>query len=157
MTIRPVFVPADPTCRAARQLIRSLYNDLASLCGDSPRADFPPLPFEELNGYRPLFVIAWAEEHPMGCGAILPVAEGIAEIKHLYVSPEWRRRGIARGILAELEKRALELGYHTLRIAAAPPQAEALQLYETCGYRRSPLFGKYLEAPLSVCFEKPLC
>jgi GNAT superfamily N-acetyltransferase len=133
-----------------------MYNDLTPLYGGSPTGDFPPLPFSAHNGYLPTFVIAWMDGHPVACGAIVPLEDGVAEVKRMYVAREWRRLGIARRILADLENRALGLGYHTLRLETGIRQPEAIGLYETSGYRHIPLFGQYQGGTLSVCFEKSL-
>jgi len=104
------------------------------------------------------FLVAYLDGQPAGCGALRPFGsdEGVAEIKRMYVEPWARGRGVARMVLAELEAAGRRLGYATTRLETGIRQPEALGLYESCGYRRIPLFPPYENSPHSLCFEKNL-
>ncbi len=103
-----------------------------------------------------MFLIARIESEPVGCGAIRRLDDDTAEVKRMYVVPSARRRGIARRLLAELERRAAEFGYRTLRLETGDLQIEAIALYESCAWGRIEAFGEYVGSPISVCFEKHL-
>jgi GNAT superfamily N-acetyltransferase len=101
-------------------------------------------------------VVAYDGDAPVGCGALRELEAGVGEIKRMFVLPEARRLGAARGILEALEVRGRALGYSAVRLGSGVRQPEALALYESCGYRRMPLFGEYEGATLCVCYEKAL-
>jgi ribosomal protein S18 acetylase RimI-like enzyme len=62
-----------------------------------------------------------------------------ARLYSIAVAPRFRRRGLARRLLAEAEKRALRRGCRTMRLEVRADDAAAVHLYETAGYR---LFGR---------------
>ena len=102
------------------------------------------------------FLVAWLDGEPVGCGAIRRHADGIAEVKRLWVVPSARGRGLARALMARLEAEAVALGYHQLRLETGLRQPEAIALYTALGYRRRAPYGRYADSPLSVCFERDL-
>ncbi len=101
-------------------------------------------------------VIAYENEKAIGCGALRPYAPGSIEIKRMYVAPEKRKKGIATGILKELEKWAKELNYHQCILETGKNQPEAIALYFKNNYQIVPNFGQYTESDNSLCFEKTL-
>src|SRR4051812_45302164 len=56
-------------------------------------------------------VVAYHDGKPAGCGAIKRYSDTEMEVKRMYVLPEFRGLGIAKGILTELESWATELGF----------------------------------------------
>lgn len=99
---------------------------------------------------------AWVDGKIAGSGVIRPLDENVAEIKRLFVRPPFRKRGIARHLLADLEALATVLGYRTIRLETGNLQPEAIALYQSSGYRPIDAFGDYANDPLSLCFEKCL-
>ena len=59
-------------------------------------------------------------------------------------------------MLAALETRARNLGYHRLILETGLRQPEAMALYESAGYTELEPYGFYRTSPLSRCFEKLL-
>jgi GNAT superfamily N-acetyltransferase len=64
------------------------------------------------------------------------VTSHTAEVKRLWVHPDWRGRGIARGLMAELELVARRLGHTALRLETGEGQPEAVALYASAGWSR---------------------
>ncbi|TNU74895.1 GNAT family N-acetyltransferase [Miniimonas arenae] len=80
-------------------------------------------------------------------------AVATAELKRIWTHPEHRRRGLARRVLAELERDAWAVGYPRIYLTTGPRQPEAAALYRRAGY--TPLFDVEhppTEGPLA--FEK---
>lgn len=80
----------------------------------------------------------------------------VAEVKRMYVVPAARARGLARTMLAHLERTAAENGAEAMVLETGTAQPEAIGLYESSGYTRIPSFGYYKDAPLNRCYAKPL-
>ena len=95
----------------------------------------------------------------IGCGALREIADGVAELKRMYVVPTMRGRGISKVLLVALEGEALVRGWTTLRLETGPRQPEAVALYAGAGYRPIQAFGVYDGAPDtgdSLFFERLL-
>lgn len=103
------------------------------------------------------FFVAYLDGAAVGCGGFRRFDEGVAEIKRMYVRPGWRRRGLARQLLAGLEQAVAAAGYPEIRLMTGEAQPEAISLYETSGYRASATtYGVYADAPGARFFEKSL-
>lgn len=79
-----------------------------------------------------------------------------AELKRMYVAEWARRRGLARALLADVERSAAAAGCDLLVLEAGRNQPEALTLYRSAGYTPIPAYGHYVESDLSVHLAKPL-
>lgn len=99
-------------------------------------------------------VVAYEDGEAVGCGAIKEYAEGVAEIKRMFVRPERRGRGIAKSILSELETWASELNFSECILEIGLKQPEAIALYQKSGYETIPNYGQYSAVENSVCMKK---
>jgi GNAT superfamily N-acetyltransferase len=100
-----------------------------------------------------------ADGTAIGCGALREIADGVGELKRMYVVPSARGRGIAKVLLAALEDEARSRGWGTLRLETGPRQPEAIALYTGSGYRPIGAFGVYdgdADAGDSLFFERVL-
>lgn len=88
------------------------------------------------------------------CGALRARGEGIGELKRMYVSPEFRGRGLSRLVLVELERRAVVLGWERLILETGVLQPEAIGLYLSEGYLPIPNYPPYDVEADSRCFTK---
>jgi GNAT superfamily N-acetyltransferase len=118
-----------------------------------------PTTTEELAEHG-LLVIARVDGMAAGSGGLMahePV-DGLAtlEVKRVLVRPEFRGWGISKLMLRQLEAIAVERGAQKLVLMCGPRQPEALQLYERNGYSRRSAYGKHVDHPLSIFFEKHL-
>lgn len=80
-----------------------------------------------------------------------------AELKRIWTHNAHRRRGLARLVLTELERRAGQDGYERIYLTTGPRQPEAAGLYLSAGY--APLYDPAVQAerPGPLAFEKWLC
>jgi ribosomal protein S18 acetylase RimI-like enzyme len=74
----------------------------------------------------------------------------------MYVARAGRRMGLARALLAHLERTAAEAGADTMVLETGAAQPEAIALYESSGYEPVEKFGHYAGSPLSRCYGKRL-
>lgn len=99
-------------------------------------------------------VVAYVGDAPVGCGAFKQFSDTEAEIKRMYVRPEYRGQRIAAKILAQLELWAIESGYHACVLETGFKQPEAIALYQRSGYEVIPNYGQYAEIGSSVCMRR---
>ena len=89
----------------------------------------------------------------IGCGAVVLYA-GYGELKRMYVTQASRGQGVARAVLAVLERSARDAGCTSFRLETGPYQAEALAFYAGSGYAMCERYGDYKDDPLSVFMGK---
>ena len=87
------------------------------------------------------FVIARFEGRAAGCGMVLELEPGIAEIKRVWIAPELRGAGVASRIMDHLEARAREDGYRLVRLDTNGTLTEAQAMYRKRGYREIPRYN----------------
>jgi GNAT superfamily N-acetyltransferase len=161
--------PPSPTLRIrvanlssapAADLIAELDAELTRLYPE-PGANHFDLVGAQVVPDRGVFLIAWADDQPVGCAALRQAtggaaAPGTGEIKRMYVRPGRRGLGIGRALLAELERRAKQLGMTRLVLETGERQPEALALYRRAGFVPVARFGEYRDSLLSLCMGKSL-
>jgi GNAT superfamily N-acetyltransferase len=84
------------------------------------------------------YVVGWEKGRAVAGGALKRLGPGVAEVKRMYVVPDARGRGLARGLLAAIEDTARELGYERVRLDTGASQPHARALYESAGYQDVP-------------------
>jgi putative acetyltransferase len=82
--------------------------------------------------------------HAAGTAAFRPLRERACEAKRLYVRSAYRRRGIARRLLATLITEACTAGYRKLYADTLPTMTSAADLYRGMGFVE---VGPYSEVP----------
>jgi GNAT superfamily N-acetyltransferase len=113
--------------------------------------DEAPIDAAEFAPPRGLFLLAELDGEPAGCGG-----DGRAEIKRMFTVAAFRHRGVARAVLAELERTAAAAGIGELVLETGTVQPEAIALYLSAGYDPIAGFGHYAGAPRSRAFSKRL-
>jgi putative acetyltransferase len=149
-------VSLDPRHPDAQRLLAELTAEITSMYADLGYDGTGGFTLADVEGPRAVFVVAYADGAPVGCGALRPYDAGIAEVKRMYTVPAFRGRGVAAAVLVALEGHARAFGYPVVRLETGDRQTGAIRLYERCGYRHIPPFGPYVAWADSVCFEKPL-
>ncbi|HEX2862109.1 MAG TPA: GNAT family N-acetyltransferase [Lacunisphaera sp.] len=102
------------------------------------------------------FFVLRVDGRPAGCGGVMLVGSEYAELKRMYVRPEFRGAGHGERIIAQLAAHARAHGVQVLRLETGVRQTAAIRLYERAGFTRIAPFGPYRPDPWSVCFEKKL-
>ncbi|MFI7487706.1 GNAT family N-acetyltransferase [Micromonospora echinaurantiaca] len=138
----------------AQRLIRDALADLGARYGGS--GDDTPVDAAEFEPPGGAFLIARLDGQPVGCGGWRSHGEGTAELKRMYTAPAARGRGVARALLAAVERSAREQGRKRLILECGDRQPEAIGLYTSTGYERIPNFGFYKDEPGCLSFGRTL-
>jgi GNAT superfamily N-acetyltransferase len=144
----------------AALLVEEVQQEYVARYGGRDETPLDPTYFDPPNG---AFFVGYLEGRPVASGAwrrrgdvVVDGNANAAEIKRMYVARGARRRGLARSMLAHLERTAREAGAEVMILETGLAQPEAIALYESTGYRPIPGFGFYREGPLSRCFARRL-
>ena len=83
------------------------------------------------------YILASEGDEVVGYGGILFISAGMeADILTLAVKPEYRKRGIARAMLAELLKWGISKGATSFMLEVRKENSEAQSLYEKEGFSK---------------------
>lgn len=128
-----------------------------SILGETARSEIDRYPAERFSEPDGAFLVLLHHGKAISGGAFMRHSEHTAEVKRVWTAREFRGQGLARVVLAELERRARDFGYTQFFLTTGPNQPEARALYLRNGY--TPLFdvtrsGAEIGGPLP--FEKSL-
>jgi GNAT superfamily N-acetyltransferase len=143
--------PARLDDPAALELIEQVQGEYVVRYGGR---DDAPIDVAEFLPPKGLFLVATIDGVPAGCGGWRNLGDGRAEIKRMFTATGFRNRGVARAVLADLERTASAAGIGELVLETGTVQPEAIALYESSGYRPIEGFGYYAGRPLSRSFGK---
>jgi len=135
-----------------RTLVALLDQDLAIRDGDDHTFYAQ---FNKVDAIKEV-IIAYQDGTVVGCGAIKPFSATEAEVKRMFVHPDYRKQGIAAKVLNELENWATVLGFAACVLETGKKQPEAIALYQKVGYHIIPNYGQYIGVDNSVCMTKLL-
>lgn len=106
--------------------LRSIFTERSS-----QRAANHPEDFRPPTG---VFLLLRDAGRVLGCGGVRRLDVAVGELKRMYLDPEARGIGLGARLLRELEARAADLGYRTLRLDSRLELTAALRLYRAAGY-----------------------
>lgn len=143
-------IEVQPNTQDAIDLMEELSESLKSITGNSGKSSFNP---NDVCVPRSLFVIAYDEnDEAIGCGALRPINNEIAEVKRMFAKT--KSIGVGSEILQYLENRAKKFGYSAIWLETRLINKRAVSFYEKKYYHRISNYGRYVNRPESVCFEK---
>ena len=95
----------------------------------------------EVRGDAGVFLVAYEDGCPVGCGALRVLEPGAGEIRHVWAAAGVRGLGVGRRLLSELELKAAARGLGVVRLGTHRALTEAIQLYRSSGYTEIPPYG----------------
>ena len=148
MEIRQVTAKSE----AFRSLAALLDAYYFTLVGDIQLKYAEPNRPENMNA----LAVAYEGETPIACGAWKAVDSQTAELKRIYVLPEFRRRGVASALIRALEENVVQSGRHKLILETAVDTTGSHQLYLSLGYMLRDYYGSPAGADNCMCFHKEI-
>ena len=151
---RPNLIQAMQPAEIA--LARELFREYAAgigldLCFQNFDEELATLPGKYAPPRGRLYLLSDGSA-PAGCAAVRPFRDEIAEMKRLYVKPQFRNRGYARMLSEKLIEEARTIGYGAIYLDTLRSMAEARKLYASLGFVE---FEPYYDNPLpDVCYMK---
>ncbi|MER5178239.1 GNAT family N-acetyltransferase [Streptomyces sp. NPDC002896] len=140
-----------------KPLLRELGDEYSSRYGKDAHAELARYPDGEFTpAHGGVLLLLLERGEPVAGGAFRRYDETTAELKRIWTHSAHRRRGLARRVVAELEREARARGYRRIYLTTGPRQPEARGLYLDTGY--TPLFdtGADPETIGPLPFEKHL-
>jgi len=141
--------------------VRELFLEYAqslnfSLCFQSFDQELASLP----GDYAPpsgTLLLAEVRGRSAGCVALHRLADGICEMKRLYVRAEFRGHKIGRRLAEAVIAEARVAGYQRMRLdTVAPVMRKAVQLYRELGFYEIPAYRPN-PMPETLYMELALC
>ena len=117
------------------------------------RAEY--IPYNQLDDIHDV-IVAYDGDIPVGSASFKKYDDESAEVKRVFIKPEYRNKGISSKIMELLENIAREQGYHYLILESGEPLVAAMVLYRKIGYKVIPNYGQYKDMPDSICMRKIL-
>lgn len=130
----------DPDTPGASALLEAYFRELRERLAPASvevKARWP----DDFRGARAAVVLASEAGHAVGCAGLRPLEDGTLELKHFFLVPEVRGRGLGRVLLAGVEEVARSVGARRIVLDTAAPLLEAAGLYRSAGYRDIPRFN----------------
>jgi putative acetyltransferase len=127
------------------ELVRVLFREYADslgfdLCFQNFEQELAELPGQ----YAPpsgCLLLATAAGEPLGCVALKKLADGVGEMKRLYVRSQCRGTGLGRTLAEQVINQARHLGYQAIRLDTIPSvMGSAVALYRSLGFRDIPAY-----------------
>ena len=135
-----------------RSLVNRLDEYLAEVDGDDHSY------YAQFNGLEEIanVVVAYEGDEAVGCGAFKLYSNKVAEIKRMFVRPEFRGKQIGSSVLEELERWAREAAFSACILETGHKQVAAVKLYQNSGYDVIPNYDQYAGVDGSICMRKEI-
>ncbi|WNO76677.1 GNAT family N-acetyltransferase [Streptomyces sp. AM8-1-1] len=122
-----------------KPLLRELGDEYSARYGRDAHTELARYPDEEFTpAHGGVFLLLLEEGEPVAGGAFRRYDGTTAELKRMWTHSAHRRRGLARRVVAALEREAGDREYRRIYLTTGPRQPEARGLYLAAGY--TPLF-----------------
>lgn len=154
MTDEITFEAVPPAHPDAEALMALLDAEVLDIYWDAGDIETGALSDELKAAFNGVFLIARRSGAPVACGGVLVMDDEMCELRRVYALPEERGTGLARSLMAELERAASELGMSRIALETGDRQTRAIAFYEALGYRPVPLYGEHVGKWWAICYEK---
>jgi putative acetyltransferase len=152
ITIRPIHPEEVPAAR--RMIITVAYGIFGwegaleeciryfEASGKFADMDNVELHYFQNNGQ---FLVATDGDQIVGSGALRKLDLETAELKRMWLLPEFHGKGIGYTLFSRLRDFAHSQGYQRIRLQTSPEQTRALAFYRRLGFREIPCYNDDLD------------
>jgi len=125
--------------------VRELFQEYAQALGidlayQGFAAELAALPAPYAPPLGALF-IAYVNGEAAGCAALRPLADGVGEMKRLYVRPDYRKVGLGNHLIGAIIAAARRAGFEQLRLDTLASMTPAQALYRKLGFIETPPYN----------------
>jgi ATP-dependent Clp protease adapter protein ClpS/GNAT superfamily N-acetyltransferase len=125
--------------REVRRLFREYAAEIqVSLAFQDFDRELAELPGRYADGA--LIVATYGGGVAVGCVAVRPFSEGVAELKRMYVVPQYRGRGVATALLSLVTLSTMAGGHNRILLDTLDTMHEARRIYLRAGFREIPAY-----------------
>jgi GNAT superfamily N-acetyltransferase len=103
---------------------------------------------------NPNVVIIYLNDVAIACACFKKYNINTIEIKRMFVSAEFRGKGLAQKMLRELESWAKEAGFSFSILETLYKQNSAIAMYQKLGYVVTQNYAPYIGRESSICMKK---
>lgn len=103
-----------------------------------------------------MFCLFFSDGIPVACSGLKRYSDKDAEIKRVWVQPEYRGMHIASNMMQYLEAKTAESGYERLILQTREIMQDAVSLYTKLGYRCIDNYPPYDKLNGAICMAKTL-
>jgi putative acetyltransferase len=138
--------------------VRALVSALNEFTyGLTPKEYRHHMTVEQMAGADTTVFIARDEDGAaLGMGALRRHANGVGEVKRMFVRPEAQGRGVGGAILAHVEQLAREEGFTRLVLETGSNFDAARRVYERGAFQTCGPVLEYAPSPWTAFYAKPL-
>jgi len=131
----------------ARELFLEYAQSLGfSLCFQNFDQELASLPGGYAAPQGRLLLVEY-EGQLAGCIALHKLADGICEMKRLYLRPQFRGKGLGRALAGYIIAEARQIGYQRMRLdTVEPAMKDAVAMYRKLGFQE---IAPYCENPIA--------
>lgn len=131
------------------ELVRLLFREYATglgvdLCFQGFESELASLPGRYTRPQGGVW-LASAANQPAACVALRPHDRHTAEMKRLYVRPDFRGMGLGRRLVNLVVTYAADAGYRRICLDTLPAMSEAIGLYRQMGFK-----------PIEAYYQNPI-
>jgi putative acetyltransferase len=131
-----VLASSDAQIELARELFREYAAWLEiNLCFQNFDKELAKLPGDYAPPHGRL-LLAFNDAKLAGCIALRKIADGVCEMKRLFVREHFRGKGLGRALTERIIHEAKSIGYERMRLDTLPPKMNnAIALYRSLGFK----------------------
>ena len=109
----------------------------------------------EYNAPTGILLLAFDGDKAVACAGVRKIDPGIAELKRMFVDPNYRGLQLGQQLLQMSLAAAKQLGYTSIRLDTVPSMRSAIKLYQAVGFREIDPY-RFNPMPGAIFMEKEL-